>query len=330
MKIGKFLAFLTALMTSASAVQAAEIRISTENTTSHFQTIVLQSYATALNEHIPAHDFKVIHSARAFSDRDVAEAASSGRVAFAAPGIWHLGRYSSELDALLLPGFMGLGPAEVRKVVDGPIGQSLQKALEQQLNVKVIGRWLDLGAAHIFTRNAQINTFDDLKGLRIRYAGGEANALRLAALGAIPVLIPWPNVPEALDRKEIDGLLTTTSTVQSAALWEHGIRYAFLSHSYYPFYVPLISGDIWKRLSPDQRSQVTTDWDNIIDNGRALAVHHQDSSLQTLQAHGIVITEPSLQARDKVREALLGQQSSMARKIGISDETLATIETLRK
>ena len=330
MKTGKLFAVLaTILLTAASTTEAAEIQISTENTTSHFQTVVLQTYAAALNSHIPEHNFEVIHSARAFSDRDVAEAVSSGRVAIAAPGIWHLGRYSSDLNALLLPSFMGLGAADVRAVVDGPVGRTLQSALEKQLNVKVIGRWLDLGPAHIFTREKEITSFEDLKGLRIRYPGGEANALRLSALGAIPVLIPWPNVPEALDREEIDGLLTTTSTVVSAALWDHGINYAFLSHSYYPFYLPLISGDIWNRLPAQQRRLIEDDWEAMIEDGRALAVRHQEQSLFTLREHGIEITTPSSEERDHQRSELLGQQHSMADIIGISEETKAVIEAIR-
>lgn len=331
MKVGKILAVLTAaLMTVPSLGIAADIQISTENTTSHFQTVVLQNYAEALNSHIPEHNFEVIHSARAFSDRDVAEAVSSGRVAIAAPGIWHLGRYSSDLNALLLPRFMGLGAADVRKVVDGPVGRTLQSALEKQLNVKVIGRWLDLGPAHIFTRKKEVKSFEDLKGLRIRYPGGEANALRLSALGAIPVLIPWPNVPEALDREEIDGLLTTTSTVVSASLWDHGINYAFLSHSYYPFYLPLISGDIWNRLPEQHRTQIKDDWETMIEDGRALAVRHQDQSLFTLREHGIEISAPTNEERERQRSELLIQQHSMAHVIGISEETQAVIEAIRK
>ncbi|WP_082049523.1 TRAP transporter substrate-binding protein DctP [Thalassospira sp. HJ] len=319
---GRFPILLGLFLLLGMQVKAAEIQISTENTTSHFQTVVLQNYAAALNADIPAHHFDVVHSARAFNDRDVAEAVSTARVAIAAPGVWHLGQYSSDLNALLLPSLMGLGAEDVRKLVDGPVGQALDASLEEQLNVKVIGKWLDLGPAHIFTRNKPVASFDDLKGLRIRYAGGDANALRLAALGAVPVLIPWPNVSEALDRGEIDGLLTTSSTVVSASLWEHGLTHVFLSHSYYPFYVPLISGDIWKRLSETQRKAITDNWEDMIGAGRKLAVSHQESSMALLRENGIIVTAPSDQEREAVRRNLASHQRDMAREIGISDQML--------
>ena len=319
---GTILTTLAVLVLMAMPAFAADIQISTENTPSHFQTQVLQRYAAALNAEIPEHRFDVVHSARAFSDREVAEAVSSTRVAIAAPGIWHLGQYSSDLNALLLPDFMGLEAQDVRKLVDGPVGEALEDSLETQLNVKVIGKWLDLGPAHIFTRKKVIRRFDDLKGLRIRYAGGDANALRLAALGAEPVLIPWPNVPDALDRGEIDGLLTTSSTVVSASLWEHGLTHAFLSHSYYPFYVPLISGDIWRRLSEPQRKVLTDSWEDMISDGRERAVSHQESSMALLREHGIKITAPSNQERESVRRSLASRQDEMAREIGISNKML--------
>lgn len=310
---------------TVTGARSAEILISTENTADHFQTIFLQKFAATLNAEISEHRFRVIHSAQAFKDRDVAEALSTGRIAMAAPGIWHLGRFSADLNALLLPSFMGFGSADVRKIVDGDFGTRLNQSLEKNLNVRVLGRWLDLGPAHIFTRNVAVNHFGDLRGLRIRYAGGEGNALRLKAMGAIPVLIPWPNVPDALDRKEIDGLLTTTSTVVSAALWKHGIAHAFLSYSYYPFYVPLISHDVWARLKPATRDIITRVWEDMIDGGRKLAVTHQQASLITAAQNNIDIADPGLAERQKQRLVLLAHQGELAATAGISQAAVRTL-----
>ncbi|PKR55380.1 hypothetical protein COO20_04200 [Thalassospira marina] len=315
-----------ALTLFAGSLRAAEIHLSTENTASHFQTRFLEHYAADLNTRISTHHFSVLHSAQAFKDRDVAEALSGGRVAIAAPGIWHLGRFAPDLNALLLPGFMGLETQKVRELVDGTFGLALNQSLEQKLKVRVLGKWLDLGPAHIFTRNQVIRTFDDLKGLRIRYAGGEGNALRLKAMGAIPVLIPWPDVPDALDHGEIDGLLTTTSTVASASLWEHGIRHAFFSHSYYPFYIPLVSLDIWNRMPAQMQTTLTTAWANMIDEGRDLAAQDQKKSIEMLIAHNINIVEPDETARRNERVLLLAHQDDMANTIGISSKALQTLE----
>lgn len=315
-------AFCMALSLNA---KSAEILISTENTADHFQTIFLEDFAKALNSSISEHKFRVVHSAQAFKDRDVAEALSSGRIAIAAPGIWHLGRFAPDLNALLLPSFMGLDSQAVRELVDNDFGVRLNHAIEKNLNVRVIGRWLDLGPAHIFTREASVNHFDDLRGLRIRYAGGEGNALHLKELGAIPVLIPWPNVPEALDRKEIDGLLTTTSTVASAALWEHGIAHAFLSHSYYPFYMPLMSQDIWARLSPTVRETILRTWEEMVDEGRKQAITHQQASLITAAQNNVEIVAPDEAERSYQRLDLLRHQVDLAETIGISEEALNTL-----
>ncbi len=323
--LGKVWVPLAIWMLSVVPAKTAEIQISTENTVAHFQTVFLQNYAKALNEAIPEHHFTVIHTAKAFSDREVAAAVSSARVAIAAPGIWHLGQYSSDLDALLLPYFMGLEAQTVRTLVDGKVGQALSSSLERHLNIKVFGKWLDVGPAYIFTRDKAINRFSDLKGLRIRYAGGTANALRLAALGATPVLIPWPNVSEALENSEIDGILSTSSAVVSAALWEHGIKYAFRSNSYYPFYVPVISRDIWKRLSDDQRDIIADTWNEMISEGRALAVAHDEMSINKLRTNGTSITTPSTEDLDTVRRALRTHQHEIAQQVGISENMLGIL-----
>jgi C4-dicarboxylate-binding protein DctP len=324
----RILVFAFCAVLTLNTAKSADILISTENTTDHFQTIFLEDFAKALNNSIREHKFRVVHSAQAFKDRDVAEALSSGRIAIAAPGIWHLGRFAPDLNALLLPSFMGRDSQSVRELVDSDFGDRLNHAIEKNLNVRVIGRWLDVGPAHIFTRETPINHFGDLRGLRIRYAGGEGNALHLKELGAIPVLIPWPNVPEALDRKEIDGLLTTTSTVVSAALWEHGIAHAFLSHSYYPFYMPLISQDIWARLSPNVRDIIQQTWEDMVDEGRKQAIRHQQASLITAAQNNIEIVAPDDAERAQQRHDLLRHQPGFAKTIGISDDALKTLNQI--
>ncbi|MCC9625603.1 TRAP transporter substrate-binding protein DctP [Thalassospira sp. MA62] len=316
------------ILLAAPSARSAEIIISTENTSTHFQTLHLQAYAVALDAAISEHNFKVIDSAKAFRGRDVAEAVSANRVGMAAPGLWHLGRFSPDLNALLLPSFMGLGAQETRKLVDGPFGASLNQGLESKLNIKIIGKWLDVGPAHIFTREKEVTSFDDLKGLRIRYAGGDANALRLKAMGAEPVLIPWPGVPDALDKAEIDGILSTSSTVASASLWKHGIRHAFLSHSYYAFYVPMISRDIWNRLTPPMHEKITGWWEKMIDDGRLMSVEHQRNALQTLQIHNIVIHKPTAQESAQERQELLLHQADFADQIGVSKQALEALETI--
>jgi TRAP-type transport system periplasmic protein len=88
---------------------------------------------------------------------------------------------------------------------------------DETRDVKLIGFWAhDHGLIHT---NKQITTMDDLKGLKIRNATrlvGEA----LKALGATPVGMPVPQVPESLAQKTIDGVALPWEVVPAVKVHE--------------------------------------------------------------------------------------------------------------
>lgn len=187
--VGAFLAALALIVAMAPGVRAATptIRISTDNTASHVQTRVLRLFAERLEERLGGRvTVKVHDSATLFRDRDVIEAVAAGRVDMAAPGMWHLDRYVPDFAVFLLPMFYGLEHAVNYAVRDGEIGAILNQRLESVTGVRVLGRWIDLGEAHLFTRGVTCDGPEDIKGMRLRVAGGKGNAARIRALGAEP------------------------------------------------------------------------------------------------------------------------------------------------
>ncbi|PCH73397.1 MAG: C4-dicarboxylate ABC transporter [Rhodobacteraceae bacterium] len=80
-------------------------------------------------------------------------------------------------------------------------------------NVKILGTWVH-GPGVLHT-NAPVSTPDDLQGMKIRGGSRSINSL-LTKLGATPVGMPVPAVPEALSKGVIDG--TTIPWEVTAAL----------------------------------------------------------------------------------------------------------------
>jgi TRAP-type transport system periplasmic protein len=82
----------------------------------------------------------------------------------------------------------------------------LQKhALREFPGTKILATWVhDEGFVH--TRERQIKTMDDFKGLKMRAPTRQTNKL-LAALGASPVGMPMPATADALSKGTIDGML---------------------------------------------------------------------------------------------------------------------------
>ncbi len=78
-----------------------------------------------------------------------------------------------------------------------------KNALDEFKGVKLLATHTHDGS-HLHFGKKQVKTMEDLKGLKIR-ATSRIDAKILAALGAIPVQMPMPAVPEAISKGVVDG-----------------------------------------------------------------------------------------------------------------------------
>jgi C4-dicarboxylate-binding protein DctP len=247
----------------------------------------------------------------------VVRAINEGKVEMAVPGNWQLDRYDPYASLLTLPMFTGRSAAQHHSFRDGKIGQEISEHLAKSLSVKIPGRWIDLGYAHVFTSTKSITGYKDMSGLRIRIAGGSAIAAHLSAVGSTPTIIPWPDFPNVFQQGRLDGLLTTYETVASAALWDIGVKHATENQAYFAQYIPIISKSYWDRLPVDLQRAIHDSWESVVDEARTNAEAAQQVAKQTLLAHGVDVTELTPEAIKDWRTQAMRDQSALAEKMGI-------------
>ena len=85
------------------------------------------------------------------------------------------------------------------------------------------------------TAKKQIKTLEDFKGLKVRVLGGPPSEMA-KALGAVPALIPMPDMYQALDKGVVDAGAVPWEAVQGFRLYEVGKYYTIA-----PFYVAYFS-----------------------------------------------------------------------------------------
>ncbi len=95
-----------------------------------------------------------------------------------------------------------------------------------------------------------IRSLEDLKGLDLRGSGGAAQVL--AALGANPVGMPMPAVPEALQKGVVKGLLSSLEVMKDFNFAELCRFVTMTDTAIYPFAV-VMNLDSWNRLPADVR-----------------------------------------------------------------------------
>ena len=89
---------------------------------------------------------------------------------------------------------------------------------EEFKDVKVLGVHVH-GPGNIFTANKQIKTMADIKGLKLRAPTRMVTKL-LASMGAVPVGVPVPAIPDALSKGVLDGAVTPYEVAPSIKIDE--------------------------------------------------------------------------------------------------------------
>ena len=328
-KIGKILSvilvFVFCMASLAMANEVYEFTLSVETVMDHPRNQGLLIFIKNLEEKSNGR-FKVkfYHSAQLYKGVDILKALSLGTVDMGMPGIWWLGKYDPNADLTALPMFYGQPPQVTQELVDGDWGQLINKSLEKKMNTVIPGLWYELGYQELHTTKKKVTKLEDVKGLRIRYAGGAANGERLRAMGANPVPIPWPDVAMALMRGTCDGLITSLKPLHSAKLVDAGITYSIRDREYLMHYIPMCSKKFWSSIPKDLKELFTEVWNEHIPQQRELARKMQlegELAVEELEKKkGGGIYRPSNEQLAEFRKQIIKKQEHIVQKMGIDSK----------
>jgi TRAP-type C4-dicarboxylate transport system substrate-binding protein len=327
----RFVASAAAALAGPAVIRAEEpllLRCSLDTVPSHTRNATMKDYLGRI-EAAAAGRIKtqLFESGQLFPDAQVGKALLQGQVEMAAPGSWSLTGILADADFLQLPIMYGRAIEAVHRAVDGRPGQLIAEQIEQKLGARVIGPWLDLGFFNWYSTSRPLNSFADLKGLKIRNNGGAGQAWRTQFMGAVPNTTPLPAVALALSQGTFDGLITTNETIASAQYWESGVRHALEDHQFTGEYVPIVSLGFWRKLPAELQQAFTEIWRDNIATYRANMAAAQSRAREVLQAHGISIVVPSLEHLAATRREMMTHQEHVAQLSRISPQMLAAVSS---
>jgi len=309
------------------AAEPIKIRCSLDTAPSHPRNVAIVDYLAKL-EKASNGEIKgeVFHSGQLFDDLNVSKALLQGQVEMAVPGTWVVTGLVPDADLVGLPYFYGVPIELTHKATAGKPGAYVNQQLAGKLKSQVLGAWLDLGYNNWYSTKTPLNAFDSLKGLKIRSSGGAANSWRIKFAGGIANTTAWPNVPLSLSQGTFDAFISSDESVNSAKLWEAGVKYCYVDNQFLAQYIPMVSNACWDKLSKAQQKLMVDLWaDNIAayDKGSA---DSQSRARGILEKNGVKFHDASARELATTRTAMIDAVDQLIKDAKLSPEIVKLVK----
>lgn len=219
------------------------------------------------------------------------------------------GAYSKlckEANVLEIPYLFPSSPV-AWEVLDGEFGQALNEHCLKQTGLRNLA-YGETGFRHFTNSKREINTPEDLQGLKIRVMTTPLYVEMLKSLKAEPTPIAFPEVPAALTTGVIDGQENPVSVISANKFYELQ-KYITLDGHVYSTDFLLMNDDFYTSLSAEDRAIIDRAAKVAGTVGRAIQQVNSAEGLETLAKKGMKITsltpEQQKQFRDQTQPAVI-------------------------
>ncbi len=248
-----------------------------------------------------------------YKDKEEMEALQLGAVQMLAPSLAKFGPLGvKEFEVFDLP-FIFPDQATLEKVESGPVGTNLMKKLEPK-GIKGLAFW-DNGFK-VMSSNKPIHMPDDFKGQKMRIQSSKVLESQMRALGALPQVLAFSEVYQALQTGVVDGTENPPSNLFSQKMHEVQ-KYVAVSNHGYLGYAVIVNKKFWDDLPADVRGQLESAMKDATKFTNDIAARQNEEDLAKVKAAGKTqvynLTPAELAAWKK---ALLPVQEEMKSRIG--------------
>ncbi len=248
-----------------------------------------------------------------YKDKEELEALQLGVVQMLAPSVSKFGPLGAkEFEAFDLP-FIFPDKAVLQRVAEGPIGASLFQKLTDK-GIKGLAFW-DNGFK-VMTANKPLRTPADFKGLKMRIQSSKVLEAQFRALDALPQVLAFSEVYQALQTGVVDGTENTPSNVYSQKTHEVQ-KYLTVSNHGYIGYAVIVNKKFWDGLPPDIRTILEGAMKDATRYTNAIAQQENDDALAKIKAAGhteIIMLTPA--QKNEWRTALQPVYAEMTPRVG--------------
>ena len=225
---------------------------------------------------------EVYPNSQLYKDKEEVEALQLGAVQMLAPSLAKFGPLGAkEFEVFDLP-FLFENKAALRKVTEGPVGKELFKKLESK-GILGLAYW-DNGFK-IMSANKPLKEPDDFLGLKMRVQSSKVLEAQMKALGALPQVMAFSEVYQALQTGVVDGTENPPSNMYTQKMHEVQ-KHATLSNHGYLGYAVIVNKKFWDGLPADTRAQLEKAMAEATAYANDIAEKENDDGLAEMKKSG--------------------------------------------
>ena len=248
-----------------------------------------------------------------YKDKEELEALQLGAVQMLAPSNSKFGPIGiKEFEVFDLPYILPDTKA-LRKVTEGPVGARLLKLLDAK-GMTGLAYW-DNGFKQMSAKKKLVAP-EDYKGLKFRIQSSKVLEAQFRALGAIPQVMAFSDVYQALQTGVVDGQENTWSNMYTQKMHEVQ-KYATVTNHGYIGYVVVVNKKFWDGLPADVRTQLEKAMKEATEFGNGQSAKENEEALEAIKKAGkteIVTLTP--EQDEAMRKAMMPVYKEVASRVG--------------
>jgi C4-dicarboxylate-binding protein DctP len=203
--------------------------------------------------------------------------------------------------------------AALRRVTDGQIGKDLLSKLDSK-GILGLAYW-DNGFK-VFSANRPLKVPADFKGLKMRIQSSKVLDAQMRALGAIPQVMAFSEVYQALQTGVVDGTENPPSNMYTQKMFEVQKNATVSNHGYLGYAV-IVNKKFWEGLPADVHAALDKAVAESTVYANDIAQKDNDDALAAMKANGKTdFFEPSKAERDALCKAMEPVYADMSDRVG--------------
>ncbi|MBU1736490.1 MAG: TRAP transporter substrate-binding protein [Verrucomicrobia bacterium] len=258
---------------------------------------------------------KMFMSGQLGSEEAVLELLKIGQTQMSLTGGVFRGMYAKEYDPISIPFYLPTWKS-VEAYLKGPMGDKIRELSAEK------GGIIDMGpqkrAPRETTSNRKFVEPEDIKGLKFRLPAVSIWVNVWKELGALPVVIPAPEIYLAMKTGQVDGHENTLASPYSRKLWEVQKYIIMTDHIFFPWH--WVASKTWFAKLDPKDQQIIRD---AVEEARIYGAKIEDEMdvfyITELKKHGMEFITPNLVAiRQKAMPAI--KEAIKALAPGVAEE----------